>query len=94
MSEAANSPPESGTQRRAAAAMASREPGFQRRFADIEVTVWANRSSHGLWFNTTVKRFYRVGVEWNESGSFRRDDLPIVAKAVELAYAWIWEQHA
>jgi len=30
--------------------------------------------------------------KWQDTPTFRRDDLPIVAKVVDMAYAWIWGQ--
>jgi hypothetical protein len=35
-------------------------------------------------------RLYRDGDEWKTTASFGRDDLPLVSKAAEMAYAWIW----
>ncbi len=34
------------------------------------------------------------GDEWKVTSSFRRDDLPIVSKAADMAYARIWEQES
>ena len=55
--------------------------------------IWANQSEKGaVWYNVTVTRSYKVGDEWKDASGFRRDDLPILAKAVDMAYAWIWGQ--
>jgi len=47
-----------------------------------------------VWFNVTVSRLYRDGDRWQDTTSFRRDDLPIVSKVVNMAYVWIWDQDA
>ena len=63
--------------------------------AQIRAAVWANQNgTDGVWFNVTVSRLYKTGTTWNQSSSFRRDDLPLAAKALEMAYAWIWEHQA
>jgi hypothetical protein len=59
----------------------------------IWVTVWKNRTEKGeIWFNTEIVRRYKDDEKWQSSTKFGRDDLPIVAKAADMAYAWIWEQ--
>jgi len=58
----------------------------------IRAAIWANQTEHrDVWFNVTVTRLYKEGDQWKDSATFRRDDLPIVAKVVDMAYAWIWE---
>ena len=44
------------------------------------------------WFNVTVARLYKDGDDWRDSQSFRRDDLPIVAKAMDMAFTWVWDR--
>ena len=58
----------------------------------IRASIWANQTDgKGDWYSVTISRVYRDGDAWQEATSFSRDDLPLVAKAAELAYAWIWE---
>ncbi|WP_261340650.1 hypothetical protein [Planctopirus hydrillae] len=40
----------------------------------------------------TVSRIYKDGEEWKQTESFGRDDLPLLAKVVDLAHTWIFEQ--
>ena len=40
----------------------------------------------------SVSRLYKDGEEWKQTTSFGRDDLPLVAKVVDLAHLWIYEQ--
>ena len=67
------------------------EPTHKFRLGRIKVAIWANQTRQGeVWFNVEIVRAYQEGDQWKESSSFGRDDLPIVAKAAEMAYAWIW----
>lgn len=67
------------------------KPAFEVRLGTIRATVWANRNRKGdVWFNVTLSRFYLDGTSWKETHSYRRDDLPVAAKALEMAYDYIW----
>ncbi len=69
------------------------KPVHEIRLGRIRVTIWANQSNgEGVWFNTTIIRHYKDGEQWKETATFRREDLPIVAKAADMAYDWIWKQ--
>jgi len=60
----------------------------------IKAAIWANQTENqDVWFNVTVSRLYRDNGEWKDTSSFGRDDLPIVTKALDMAYSWIWRQH-
>jgi hypothetical protein len=66
-------------------------PVHEIRLGRIRASVWANRGhDRGTWYNVSISRLYRVGTEWKTTTSFSRDDLPLVSKAAEMAYAWIW----
>jgi hypothetical protein len=68
-------------------------PAKEIRLGRIRAAVWANKTETGdVWFNVTVTRLYKDGDRWQDTATFRRDDLPIVAKVVDMAYAWIWGQ--
>lgn len=59
----------------------------------ITAAIWANRAENGqVWFNVTVTRSYKDGDQIKDTSTFGRDDLPLVAKAADMAYAWIWGQ--
>ena len=34
----------------------------------------------------------KLGEEWKQTDSFGRDDLPLLAKVIDLAHTWIFEQ--
>ena len=69
------------------------KPIHKIRLGRIRAAIWANQSPIGeRWFNVTVSRLYKEGDQWRDTATFRRDDLPVVAKVVDMAYAWIWGQ--
>jgi len=47
-----------------------------------------------LWYSVSISRVYREGDAWKDTTSFGRDDLPLVSKAAEIAYAWIWNENS
>ncbi len=66
-------------------------PVHEIRLAQIRVSIWSNQGNgNRAWYSVSISRVYRDGDVWKDSTSFGRDDLPLVAKAVEMAYAWIW----
>jgi hypothetical protein len=69
------------------------KPAHDFRIGRIKVAIWPNKSpKNDTWYNVTVVRSYKDADEWKDTSSFRRDDLPVVSKAMDMAYAWIWEQ--
>lgn len=68
------------------------QPVHVVRFGLIKASVWQNRTKNGERHNVTVCRLYRNGDVWVESNHFGRDDLPLVAKVIDLAHTWIFEQ--
>jgi hypothetical protein len=75
--------------------MAPTKPVKEIRLGRIRAAIWGNQTKDNeVWFNVTVSRLYKEGDQWKDTSAFRRDDLPVVAKVVDMAYAWIWEQQA
>ena len=71
------------------------KPMHEIRLGRIRASIWANQSGNReVWYNVTVSRLYKDGEQWKDSTAFGRDDLPIVAKVADMAYAWIWAQEA
>ncbi|MEM9410898.1 MAG: hypothetical protein AAGA30_07280 [Planctomycetota bacterium] len=70
----------------------SNKPVNEIRLGKIKATIWANESENGLRYNVAVTRIYKDGSDWKESSSFGRDELLLVAKVVDLAHSWIYEQ--
>lgn len=70
-------------------------PVHEIRLGRIRAAIWANGADgRGVWFNVTISRLYRDGEQWRDTSAFGRDDLPLVAKIADMAYAWIWQQEA
>ena len=73
--------------------MTKQKPAHEIRLGRIKGTIWANETDNGTRYNVSVTRLYKNGDdEWKDSTSFGRDDLPLVAKVVDLAHLWIYEQ--
>ena len=69
-------------------------PVHEVRMGRIKGTVWLNETDTGPRYNTTFARLYRVDDEWRETGSFGRDDLPLLAKVADQVHTWIFTQSA
>jgi hypothetical protein len=66
------------------------KPAYEIRLNHIRVSVWANSSERGTWFNTVLTRRYKDGEEWKDSNSFSgMADLALVAEGVRLARDFI-----
>lgn len=75
--------------------MTQRRPAHEIRLGTIRAAVWANETPpKRIWFAVTVSRMYRDGDRWKDTSTFRRDDLPVVAKIMDMAYAWIWDHQS
>ena len=74
--------------------MPREKPAREIRLGAIKATVWANETTNGTRHNVTVARLYKDGDEWKTTQSFGRDDLPLVAKVVDLAHSWIFTEAA
>ena len=68
------------------------KPAHEIRLGRIKATIWENETENGTRHNVTVSRIYKDGEEWKQTGSFGRDDLPLVAKVADLVHSWIYEQ--
>ena len=70
---------------------AHNRPVHEIRLAQVRASIWRNQCNGNRdWYSVSISRVYRDGEVWKDSTSFRRDDLPLLAKAAEMAYAWIW----
>ena len=71
-----------------------REPAHTILIGRIKAKIWENRDKRngGTWFNTEIVRIYKEDDKWQESTQFGVNDLPLVTKAADLAFAWIYDQ--
>ncbi len=73
--------------------MEKNKPVKRIRLGRITAAVWLNRNEKGdSWYTITMARSYRDGDNWRDTDSFRRDDLPLVAKVADMAFTWVWDQ--
>ena len=69
------------------------KPVHEIRFGRIKCAIWENETQIGTRHNVTLQRIYKDdGGNWQASDSFGRDDLPLVAKVVDQAHSWIYQQ--
>jgi hypothetical protein len=71
---------------------AKQKPVHEIRLGRIKATIWENETENGMRYNVTVCRLYKDGDQWKQTASFGRDDLPLVAKVVDLVHTWTYEQ--
>ena len=77
---------------RAPKSEAKARPAHEIRLGRIKAAIWANQTAeYGIRHNVTICRLYKDEVGWKRSESFGRDDLPLVCKVADLAFAWIYE---
>jgi len=69
-------------------------PVHEVRYGSVKVVIWKNETSNGHMHNVTVARIYKDGDEWKESSGFGRDDVLVLAAALEDAFKWIHAQKA
>ena len=74
------------------AAMAKQTPAHEIRFGRIKATIWTNETENGTRHNVQVCPLYKDGDAWRQTGSFGRDELPLVCKVLDQAHAWIFTQ--
>lgn len=68
-------------------------PVHEERMGRVTAAVWRNETSAGTRHNVTVSRIYTDDEgNWHRSASFGRDDLPLVAKVLDRAHSWIFDQ--
>ena len=70
----------------------SNEPVHRVRMGRIRAAIWENETQNGPRYNVTFTRLYKAGAQWRDSGSFGRDDLPLLAKVADQAHTWIFQQ--
>ncbi len=71
----------------------AQKPVKKIKLGSIQASIWENQSDNGKpWFNVVVTRTYRDGEELKDTNSFGHNDLPVVSKAMDFAYGWIWKR--
>lgn len=68
------------------------QPAHVIRYGLIKCRIFFRQTREGDRHSVTIARLYRNGDSWQESSRFGRDDLLLVAKVLDLAHTWIYEQ--
>ena len=72
--------------------MANNKPAHEVRIGSIRGTIWANETEHGKRYSVTPSRLFKDAEgKWQDSSSFGRDDLLLLAKVLDVAHTWIVE---
>ena len=71
--------------------MSKQKPVHEVRLGSVKAAIWENQTDTGTRFNVTVARIYKDGEHWKSTDCFGRDDLLLLAKVVDLAHSWIFE---
>lgn len=74
--------------------MSENKPVDEVRLGRIKAAIWKNDTEVGPMHNVTLERTYRDGDDWKSSQSFGRDDLLVVAKALDIAHTKIYQLQA
>ena len=65
-------------------------PVHEIRFGLVKCRIWRNQTRSGERHQVSLCRLYRNGDVWKESLQLGRDDLPLAAKALDMAHTWIY----
>jgi hypothetical protein len=71
--------------------MAKQQPVHEVRLGSVKAAIWENKTDNGTRFNVTVARIYKDGEQWKSTDSFGRDDLLLLAKVIDHAHSWIFD---
>ena len=72
--------------------MSKKKPVHELRLGRIRAAIWENDTRNGAFHNVTFSRLYRdADGNWQDSGSFARDDLPLLEKVSDRVHTWIYE---
>ena len=65
------------------------KPIHEIRIGSIKAAIWENETPQGTRYNATFVRLYKTGEQWQETGSFGRDDLLALAKVADQVHTRI-----
>ena len=66
-------------------------PVHEVRLGKVKAAIWRNETDLGARYSVTISRIYKTESGWESSGSFGRDELPLVGKVADLAHSWIYQ---
>ena len=71
----------------------SDRPVHEVRLGKVKAAIWRNETDLGARYSVTISRIYKTESGWESSGSFGRDELPLVGKVADMAHSWIYQQN-
>lgn len=71
--------------------MAETTPTHRIKVGLVDVAIWANTGKTGTFYNVTASRSFKQGDDWKHTSSFGFEDLPVLEKAIAMAWTWIHE---
>lgn len=70
-----------------------KKPIHEINLGRIRVAIWQNYTDdQEVWFNVEFSRSYKQDGKWKDTKTYRRDDLPVLGLATDMAYRWIWRE--
>ena len=64
-------------------------PVYEVRLGRVRAAIWEFQNQHGLRHSVTFSKRYKDGNVWKDGNSFYPEELPILAKTLDLAHNWI-----
>ena len=71
----------------------AKRPVHEIRMGRVRAAIWENDTQNGTRHNVTFTRLYHDGEQWKDSGSFGRDELPLIAKVADQVHTWLYQQN-
>ena len=68
------------------------QPVQEIRLGLIRASIWANQTDDGIRHNVIFTRLYKTVHGWQDTATFRRDDLPLISQVADLVHMWILQQ--
>jgi hypothetical protein len=73
--------------------MTKEKPIREIKMGSVRAAIWQNALENGrVMYSVTFSRLYKEDGSWRDSTSFGRTELPLVARAAEMALDWIYSQ--
>jgi hypothetical protein len=73
--------------------MTKEKPIREIKMGSVRAAIWQNALENGrVMYSVTFSRLYKEDGTWRDSTSFGRTELPLVARAAEMALDWIYAQ--
>jgi len=74
--------------------MSTSKPVQEIRLGKVKAAIWANPNDQGVWHTVSLARLYTSDEGWRSSGSFGREDIPLLIRVLVSAYDWMYKSAA